>query len=434
VRTLQFEEGQQTQFPKKRLDFASKSRSNRVMNRIVETIETAVDVIERLQNAGYEAVFAGGCVRDFLLGIEPKDIDIATSATPEQVEALFEKTVATGKVYGVIRVLIDEEEFEVATFRNDSKESDGRRPDSVSFSSMKEDALRRDLTINALFFDPIADKIYDFVGGRDDIKARNIRFVGVPEERIREDKLRMLRVARFASRGGWVVNKDTAEAVKRLADGVRLVSAERIADELSKIFCHQNGAYGFDKLHELGLWPYVLPSVPKERNTYARLKVASKNLVGNKVLAWAIVLLPVADKARDILNGLRFDGDTVNSVCYLVENHQRFIDARSLKGSERMKLIAQKDFDNAILLLRADSQNDVVEYLLHIKESTPATQIHPEKLADGNDLIALGLKPGKVFKGILEKLADEQREGRISTRDAALAFVKDMASKAGLEK
>ncbi len=172
------------------------------MSRICETIETACDVIERLQNAGFEAVFAGGCVRDFILGVEPKDIDIATNATPEQVEALFEKTVAVGKAFGVIRVLYDEEEFEVATFRTDSSASDGRRPDSVSFSSMEEDAKRRDLTINALFFDPIKDKIYDFVGGQADIKARCIRFVGNAEERIEEDKLRMLRVIRFAARGG----------------------------------------------------------------------------------------------------------------------------------------------------------------------------------------------------------------------------------------
>lgn len=393
------------------------------MSLIVEKIEIAVDVIERLQQAGHEAVFCGGCVRDFLLGKEPNDIDIATSATPEQVEALFEKTVAVGKSFGVIRVLVDEEEFEVATFRKDSSDSDGRRPNSVEFSSMEEDAKRRDLTINALFFDPIADKIYDFVGGQADIKARNIRFVGNPDERIEEDKLRLLRVIRFASRGGWVLNGATAEAIVRNAQNVSVVSKERVADELTKIFCNPLAHLGYCKLNDFHLFSKVLPPIWNYKVNNA-LRKASDDLVNNKILAWAIVLGHCEPQvAREILVGLKFDSDTTNSVVNIIERQMDLVGAKHLKGSERMKLIANRDFGNMMLWLAAYSYDIEHEYLSRVRESTPASQINPDTLVDGNDLIAMGMKPGKAFKDILAKVKDEQREGRITTREQASAFV-----------
>lgn len=442
------------------------------MNPIVETIETAVDVVERLQQAGYQAVFAGGCVRDMLIGVVPKDIDIATSATPDQVEALFEKTVAVGKSFGVIRVQYDGEEFEVATFRKDSKESDGRRPDSVEFSSMEEDAKRRDLTINALFFDPIADKIFDFVGGQADLKARHIRFVGNPQERIDEDKLRMLRVVRFASRGGWVLGQETAAAVARNADQITQVSQERIADELTKILTQKTAHIGFEMLEKFRLWDYTVPAVhllvgstqdakwhPEGdvfQHTKLMLKNAGELLVDNKVLAWGIVLHDIgkpqtwkndsgritnhghaemgAHMAREILNNLRFDGETINNVVELVENHMKFFGVKEMKQSTRMKMIASKNFPNMLELHRIDcaSSNgnlESYEFIKHVQESTPATQIKPERLVNGNDLIALGLKPGVEFKRILEACADEQREGRVTDQAQALAFVKSQIIK-----
>lgn len=442
------------------------------MSQFLDSFESACDVIETLQNAGHQAVFAGGCVRDILLGVEPKDIDIATSATPDQVEALFPKTVAVGKSFGVIRVLYDGEEFEVATFRTDSKSGDGRRPDSVSFSSMEEDAKRRDLTINALFLDPIAEKFFDFVGGQDDIKARRIRFVGNPEERIEEDKLRMLRVVRFACRGGWHIEPKTHQAVLRNAEKISVVSRERIADELTKILTHKFAWQGFRALLEHNLWEHTVPAVadlvsctqePKWhpegdvfRHTELMLKFAGEKLVGNPVLAWGIVLHDIAkphtwakdangritahghaekgaEVARDILNNLRFDGDTVNSVCNLVAQHMKFWTCKEMKGSTRMKLIADKDFDNMLELHRCDalaSNGDLSlhEYLIQVRQSTPVSQIHPEKLVDGNDLISLGMKPGKVFKTILQTIADEQREGRISTRESALELAKKLVA------
>ncbi len=433
------------------------------MTTFLDSVETAIDVVEFLQKAGYQAVFAGGCVRDMLLGIVPNDIDIATSATPEQVEALFPKTVAVGKSFGVIRVIVDEDEFEVATFRKDSETSDGRRPDSVKFSSMEEDAKRRDLTINALFLDPIADKIYDFVGGQLDLKARNIRFVGNPDERIEEDKLRLLRVIRFAARGGWHVDAATHNAVLRNAFKVVAVSKERIADELTKILTHKNAWQGFRALQDHNLWEYTVPEIAKLlfctqdpkwhpegdvfTHTELMLKNASEGLVNNKVLAWAIVLHDIAKPntwsneggkitahghaevgakvAREILEGLRFDTKTIDSIVWIVENHMKLFNFKDMKQANRMKIIANENFDNLLELHRLDcvSSNgnlESFEFTKHIKESTPATQIRPERLIDGNDLIALGMKPGKDFKVILEGINDQQREGKVKTRDEAL--------------
>ncbi len=435
---------------------------------VLDTVEAATDVIEVLQDAGHEAVFAGGCVRDLLLGVEPKDFDIATSASPEQVEALFPKTVAVGKAFGVIRVLHDGEEFEVATFRTDSKTSDGRRPNSVKFSSMKEDAMRRDLTINALFLDPISDKLHDFVSGQADLKARVIKFVGNPEERIEEDKLRILRVIRFASRGGWHLDEATALAVKRNAHNIIVVSAERIADELTKILTQKTAHIGFRMLKDFGLWSWIMPQVselakchqdPKWHpegdvftHTELMLRNASDKLVNNPVLAWGIVMHDIgkpatrglsadgritnhghAEKgalmARELLNKLRFDGETVNNVVELVERHMTFFDVRQMKQSTRMKLIASKNFANMLELHRLDcvSSNgdlDTYEFIRHIQESTPVTQIRPENLVTGHDLIAAGMKPGKDFKAILESIADMQREGAITSREQALEEMK----------
>ena len=397
------------------------------MSRIAETIETAVDVIERLQNAGHQAMFAGGCVRDMLLGVEPKDFDIATSATPDQVEALFEKTVAVGKSFGVIRVIHDGEEFEVATFRSDGQYTDGRRPDEVKFSGMLEDARRRDLTVNALFFDPISDKIHDWVFGEQDLKDRIIRFVGNPYDRIEEDKLRLLRVIRFASRGGWVVNKDTAQAVKAGAAKVTSVSKERIADELTKIFCNKNAFVGYSNLSAYGLWEHVLPDVPCVTRQHNMLRNAGEKLVNNKVLAWAIILSAVSsEKARNIMADLRFDNKTIAEVVNILDTSAAMIDAKNLRSLERTKLIANKDFHNMMDFLWAGDYKQAHAYLTHVRESTPANQLNPDNLIDGNDLIDKGWKPGKAFKEILAKVKDEQREGRITTREQALSFLENL--------
>ena len=440
---------------------------------VIDQIESAVDVVEKLQNAGHQAVFAGGCVRDMLLGVEPKDIDIATSASPDQVEGLFEKTVAVGKSFGVIRVLHDDYEFEVATFRKDSKEGDGRRPESVEFSSIQEDAKRRDLTINSIFLDPINDKILDFVGGQEDLKRKIIRMVGNPHERIEEDKLRMLRVIRFASRFGWRVEAVTHNAVIKHASEINVVSKERIADELGKMFSHEKAHVAFRMMLEHDLWTHVLPQVGELVNckqdpkwhpegdvfthTELMLRNAGKNLVNNKVLAWAIILHDIgkpatfainehgritahghaevgSKMAREILENLRFDSKTLEQIVWLVDNHMRMFDVQKMKQATRMKLIANENFDNLLELHRLDcvSSNgnlETFEFIKHVRESTPLSQIKPERLVDGNDLIALGLKPGIQFREILEQIADLQREGKVTDRAQALEKVKEILQK-----
>jgi len=195
---------------------------------------SALSIVRTLRDHGFEAYLCGGCVRDMILGREPADFDVATNAVPDQVEALFDKTLAVGKSFGVVIVVINGYEIEVATFRKDSAESDGRRPDSVTFSSKEEDALRRDFTINGMFYDPLTDRILDFVGGQEDLKKGIIRFIGDPNQRIEEDKLRLMRAIRFASRFEFSIDPESWEAIKRHVQEIRVVSEERVADELLK--------------------------------------------------------------------------------------------------------------------------------------------------------------------------------------------------------
>lgn len=223
--------------------------------------DAALQIISTLQKAGFEAVLAGGCVRDELMGLEPHDFDVASNATPDEVISLFDKTIPVGKQFGVVRVLIDGIETEVATFRSDSKESDGRRPDSVEFSSMEEDAKRRDLTINGLFLEPFSGKIFDFVGGQEDIKNKIIRFIGDPKERIDEDRLRVLRVIRFAARFDFTIDKNTLRAIKLNAHRIHDVSMERIKDEFDKMLKQERPSEAILLLKETGLLNETLPEL-----------------------------------------------------------------------------------------------------------------------------------------------------------------------------
>jgi len=224
---------------------------------------TAERIVRKLQDRGFEAVYAGGCVRDMLLDVEPNDIDIATNATPDQIEGLFGKTLSIGKAFGVIVVIEDEAEFEVATFRSDGQYSDGRRPDSVEFSSMKEDAKRRDLTINGMFFDPISEKLYDFVGGEWDLKLKIVRLIGTAEHRINEDRLRMLRAIRFATRFNFQIEEITYQAICHQSSEINIVSAERIRDEITKTLKCNKPSVALKYLIHTGLLQEILPEVVK---------------------------------------------------------------------------------------------------------------------------------------------------------------------------
>jgi poly(A) polymerase len=444
--------------------------------------EGAILICKILQANNHQAVIAGGAVRDMILGVEPHDIDIATSATPDEVEALFEHTVAVGKSFGVIRVIVAapsnlhaKEEYEVATFRTDSKSGDGRRPDNVTFSNMENDALRRDISINGLFYDPIGGKLYDYVNGIKDIENETICMIGNPVERINEDKLRMLRVIRFATRYGWAVDVNTFCAVAAEAAKIVEISKERIAEELTKILTCENAAMGFNLLSLF--WPHLIPEIAELDGTrgaqdskwhpegnvtshvHLMLKNAGKKLIGNKVLAWSILLHDIAkpqtfaiidgritnrghadlgaEMAERILTNLRFDAAFVKSVTSIVKNHMKFFVARQMKRSTRLKMIADKDFKNALELHYLDcisSNGNIDSYICFLEEMerTPLYQLFPLKLVDGNDLIALGMKPGAKFREILETIRDEQREGNIATREAALTRMKQLVEAMGI--
>src|SRR5262245_26613254 len=228
--------------------------------------EFATEVVKRLQEAGYEALWAGGCVRDELMGLTPKDYDVATNAKPDEVRRLFRRTVAVGASFGVVEVLGPRESpvpltVEVATFRADVSYSDGRHPDEVVFASAREDALRRDFTINGMFFDPIAEQLHDFVGGQRDLQARVLRAIGDPRVRFTEDKLRLLRAVRIATRFDLHMDPATAEAIIEMAPQITVVSAERIAEELRQLLVHPRRAAGMNRLDELGLVAVILPEL-----------------------------------------------------------------------------------------------------------------------------------------------------------------------------
>ncbi len=222
---------------------------------------TAVDIVKTLQSAGFQAYWAGGCVRDFLLKKTPKDYDIATSARPEQIEDLFEDTYAVGKSFGVITAIENGHHFEIASFRSDSGYSDGRRPDAVTFTSPDEDAKRRDFTINGLFFDPVTEEIHDFVGGRNDLDNKLIRFIGDPHERILEDHLRILRAIRFKNTLGFGYHPDTYHAIKKHAHLADKVSWERVRDELNKIILSRKASVAFEDMQDTGVLPHVFPEL-----------------------------------------------------------------------------------------------------------------------------------------------------------------------------
>lgn len=436
----------------------------------IKSNKKALSIVQTLTDKGHIAVYAGGCVRDHLLGIEPNDIDIATDATPDQIEALFDKTVAVGKAFGVIVVLIDEEEFEVATFRKDSGYSDGRHPDSVTFTSMQEDAQRRDLTINGLFYDPIADKIYDYVGGQEDLKNHGIRLIGDPVKRIEEDKLRLLRVIRFAARFNFRIASNTYWAVTEYAKEITTVSAERIADEMTKILRVKDISLAFYFLEDTGLLKAILPEIyamidceqpPEfhpEGDVYTHTIQALSLLEDNASdeLLWGTLLHDVGKPptqtfedrirfsghdgagtpiAEGILRRLKFSNEFITHVCALVENHMKFSAADKMRKSKLKRFLGLPKFEEHLELHRVDcmSSHGGLEHYEFVKEKLKTYEATPEevtvdklpRIITGHDLISMGYEIGPIFRDILTAVEDQQLEGTITTKEQAISFVMD---------
>ncbi|NNC87617.1 MAG: CCA tRNA nucleotidyltransferase [Akkermansiaceae bacterium] len=429
---------------------------------------SAEEVAARLLEAGHEAFFAGGCVRDRLMGREPKDYDLATSATPGEVLALFPGGDEIGAHFGVILVRRRGIPFEIATFRSDGRYLDGRHPEMVTFTTAEEDAKRRDFTINGLFEHPHTGEILDFVGGRADLDAGIIRAIGDPELRFREDALRLMRAARFAVTTGFDIDPATWKAVQDQAPLLGKISAERIRDELDKILVHPSRRRGVELLVDGGLMEFVIPEFlalrgceqpPEfhpEGDVYVHTLIALDLLPESPPLELCLAMLlhdiakpPTrtydeeaarirfnghdrlgARMAETILARLRYSNAIIEAVCEMIANHMRFMHVQDMRTAKLKRFMARPTFPEEVSLHRADCLSshgmlDNVEFLDAKAAEFAAEPLIPPPLLKGQDLIALGLRPGPRFGEILESVQTEQLEGRLATREEALALVRE---------
>jgi poly(A) polymerase len=428
--------------------------------------DSATTIVQTLRQQGFHAYLVGGCVRDLLLGREPKDYDVATNATPEQVMSIFPETYAVGAQFGVVLAPGPQGDVEVATFRSDIGYSDGRHPDEVRFSTdPREDVARRDFTVNGMLLDPVSNEVLDFVGGRKDLEAKIIRTIGDPKQRFAEDKLRMLRAVRFAARFGYTIEPATFAAIEELADEIQVVSRERVRDELTRMLTEGRARRAFLLLDESGLLPEVLPEISAmkgveqppqfhpEGDVFVHTLLLLENLPVpcSPALAWGALLHDVGKPAtfrvaperirfdghvevgvkmaQEICRRLRFSTDETEQVLALIDNHMRFGHATRMKESTLKKFLRMPHFDEHMALHRADclaSHGDLSTYEFAQKKlaAIPAEKMRPSPLVSGDDLIAAGYAPGPRFREILNAVEDAQLEGRLPSRDAALAFVK----------
>ena len=427
----------------------------------------ATDIARRMQEAGHTAYFAGGCVRDELLALDPHDYDIATSAKPAEVQKLFPHTQAVGAHFGVILVMEHGRAFEVATFRSDHEYIDGRRPEMVTFSTPEEDAARRDFTINGMFHDPVADKFIDFVGGREDLASQTLRAIGDPVARFREDKLRLLRAVRFAARFGYQIDPATWDAIKAHAADIHAVSAERIREELVKILAHPTRVRGFDLLDQSGLLKEILPEIETlkgceqpaqfhpEGDVFVHTRAMLELLPPEAPVTLALAVLfhdigkpPTfryhADEDRIRFSGhdrvgasmteklmerLRFSRQDIDRVTEAVRQHMVFKDVQNMRTAKLKRFMARDAFDEELELHRVDCQSshgalDNYDFLKTKAEEFANEPLIPPRLVTGHDLMALGWKPGPHFGPILEAVQTAQLEGTLTTTEEAIAWIK----------
>lgn len=433
-----------------------------------ELFDIARHLVIQLKNSGYKAFCVGGCTRDMLMNVPPKEYDIATSATPDEVSKIFSHTIPVGVSFGVILVLIGRYRFEVATFRKDEGYSDSRHPDYVTYSTdEEEDVLRRDFTINGMLYDPIGEEAIDYVGGLDDIRDGIIRTIGVPLDRFDEDKLRLMRAVRFASRYGFAIERDTDGALKELAPRINLVSAERIRDELVKIITQRNPGEGLGLLRETGLLRYILPEVdimhgveqPPEfhpegdvfTHTCLVLDKIYENTGGitSPELAMGGLLHDVgkpptfsvsdrirfnghdklgADMSREICRRLKFSNKQTELIYELVRDHLKFKDVFYMKKSTLKRFIGTPDFEEHMVLHLADclashGSTEAYDFVMQKFEEFKDEEIKPEPLIGGRELIEMGYTPGPLFKEILNLVEEAQLEGEITNKSEALELV-----------
>lgn len=435
------------------------------MKALTKHSRQAFEVSKTLQEAGFLAYFAGGCVRDFLMEKIPEDFDIATTATPDQIEKIFPKTIAVGKQFGVMIVVINGEQYEVATFRKDGSYADGRHPSHVEFVAPEQDALRRDFTVNGLFYDPSRDKVIDYVRGERDIRNKIIRAIGDPEQRFEEDKLRLLRAIRFACTLEFEIEPETWQSIQRNAQKIHVVSPERIRDEVVKILIRPGAARGFRLLHESGLLKEILPEIEQmigvgqspehhpEGDVFVHTMLLLEKLrQPSKELALGALFHDVgkpgtygvkedgkitfyehehlgARMTEDILKRLRFSNQEIDIVVSCVQNHMKFGHVQQMRSGKLKQFMSRDHFDTELELHRIDCLSshgklDNYEFLKKKKIEFAEENLRPKAILNGNDLIQLGLKPGPAMKIILSESYDKQMEGEIKTRSEALDFAR----------
>jgi poly(A) polymerase len=406
----------------------------------------AVDVVRRLRRAGFVAYWAGGCVRDRLLGRPAKDYDVATDAAPAQIREVFghRRTIALGAAFGVMTVLGPRGagQIEVATFRQDADYRDGRHPDRVTFSSPEQDAARRDFTINGLFYDPVEDRVLDFVGGQQDLARRTIRAIGDAQARFREDKLRLIRAVRFAAAFAFDIEPSTMAALRAMAGEVTVVSVERIAGELQRILTDPHRAEAVRLLDETGLLKAVLPecspagSSGNERFA-TTLAVLARLVEPGFPLALAALLHRCADAAtaETICRRLRLSNQQIERTAWLVAGLAVLAGAPRKRWSELQPTLVHPGA--AELLALAEARADVglasPDDVRHCRAllDRPREVVDPPPLLDGNTLIAHGVAPGPEFGRLLRRVRDAQLDGEIGTREEALRWVDRLPANAG---
>ncbi|SPE58954.1 Polynucleotide adenylyltransferase/metal dependent phosphohydrolase [Verrucomicrobia bacterium] len=429
--------------------------------------EAALGIVRHLQQAGFAAYWVGGCVRDFLLGRPPGDYDIVTAALPDQIEQAFPHTVPVGRQFGVILVLEAGHQFQVATFRAEGDYQDGRRPERVTFGDARADAARRDFTVNGLFYDPVAEKLYDWVGGEADLRAKIIRTIGLPAERFDEDYLRLLRAVRLAAQLNFRLETQTLSALQAGASKIKAISAERIRDELIRLFRPPHAARGLDLLQMSGLLQHVLPAIAAtvgcaqspdfhpEGSVFNHLRLMLDQMPAEAVpaLPWAILLHDVAkpvtastdpatgsihfyghekigaQMATEILEGLRFPRRQIEDIVQAVRCHMQFKDALQMRKATLRRLILRPTFPLELELHRLDclgshGRLDVYGFLVEQADALERQpQIRPP-LLNGTDLIALGLKPGPALGALLAEAREKQLEDQLTTPEEARAWAK----------
>ena len=428
----------------------------------------ANSICDTLRGNGNQALLVGGCVRDLLLGLEPADYDVTTNATPEQVVKLFPESIAVGAQFGVILIPRDGLKVEVATFRSDVGYSDGRHPDRVVYSKTpQEDVQRRDFTINGLLMRHDTGEVLDFVDGQADLEAKIIRAIGEPDRRFAEDKLRMMRAVRFAARFGFEIEAATFRAIRRHVGEIHQVSPERLREELTKLLTEGAARRAFELLDETWLLQQVLPEVgamkgveqpPQyhpEGDVWIHTLMMLEGLPAGTApsLAWGVLLHDVGKPptfqsaaetgdrirfnnhvevgvrmAEAICKRLRFSNEDTGQILALVDHHMKFAAVEEMRTSTLKKFVRLPHFEEHLALHRLDCLSshrhlDSYEFVRRFLEVTPPEQVRPERLLTGDDLQAMGFRPGPLFAQILRALEDGQLEARISTRQEAEEYV-----------